>query len=188
MFGRNARLPVDVMFPTEKPATDVSYGEYAKMMSKTMEKAFHTVHEHVGDKHEQQRQFYDKKYHGNRFQSGDLVFLHSTVVPRGQARKLYHLWSGPWRVVKSFLEAVYRIQGPSGSKQQRMIVHFDRLKQCPKETEFVTINSSQQLMKLGQDLRSQLLLINTNLISMWQRMSIMIMKLKLLLQGGIHKE
>ena len=117
MFGRNARLPVDVMFPTEKPAADVSYGEYAKMMSKTMEKAFHTVREHVGDKHERQKQFYDKKCHGERFQPGDLVFLHSTVVPRGQAKKLYHPWSGPWRVVKPLSEAVYRIQGPSGSKQ-----------------------------------------------------------------------
>ena len=141
IFGRNAYLPVDVMFPTEKPAADVSYGEYAKMMSKTMEKAFHTVCEHVGDNHGQQKQFYDKKCHGERFQSGDLVFLHSIVVPRGQAKKLYHPWSGPWRVVKPLSEAVYRIQGPSGSKQRRMIVHFDRLKPCPKGTEFVTINS-----------------------------------------------
>ena len=175
MFGRNARLPVDVMFPNEKPAADVSCGEYAKMMSKTMEKAFHTVCEHVGDKHERQKQFYNKKYHGECFQSGDFVFLHSTVVPRGQAKKLYHPWSGPWRVVKPLSEAVYRIQGPSGSKQRQMIVHFDCLKPCPKGTEFVTINSK---MRLGQDLRSQLLLITTTLINMWQRMSMMMMKLK----------
>jgi len=59
MFGRNACLPVDIMFPTEKPAEEATYGEYAKTMKETLKKAFHTVHEHVGDKQEQQRQFYD---------------------------------------------------------------------------------------------------------------------------------
>ena len=142
MFGRKARLPVDIMFPTEKPATNVSYGEYAKAMRETMEKAFHTVHEHVGDKQEQQKEFYDQKCHGKPFQTGDLVYLHSPVVPRGQAKKLHHPWTGPWRVLKPLSEAVYRIQGPSGSKQRRVIVHFDRLKPCPKGTEFVTLKSS----------------------------------------------
>ena len=139
MFGRNARLPVDIMFPTQTPATDgVVYGEYAKTMKETMEKAFRTVREHVGNKQERQKQFYDRKCHGQPFQTGDLVWLHSTVIPRGQAKKLYHPWTGPWKVVKPLSEAVYRIQGPSGSKQRRMIVHFDRLKPCPKGTEFVT--------------------------------------------------
>ena len=142
MFGRKARLPVDIMFPTEKPATNVSYGEYAKAMRETMEKAFHTVREHVGDKQERQKEFYDQKCHGKPFQTGDLVYLHSPVAPRGQAKKLHHPWTGPWRVLKPLSEAVYRIQGPSGSKQRRVIVHFDRLKPCLKGTEFVTLKSS----------------------------------------------
>ena len=32
-----------------------------------MEKAFHTVCEHVGDKQEQQKEFYDQKCHGKPF-------------------------------------------------------------------------------------------------------------------------
>ena len=48
MFGRNTRLPVDVMFPIDKPLADVSYGEYAKMISESMEQAFHIAREHVG--------------------------------------------------------------------------------------------------------------------------------------------
>ena len=63
-------------------------------------------------------------------------------MPQGQAKKLYHPWTGPWRVLKALSEAVYRIQGPSGSKQRRVIVHFDRLKPCPRGTEFVTLKST----------------------------------------------
>ena len=59
MFGRNAHLPIDVMFPTEKP-DELNYGEYAKELKSTLEKAFHTVRSHVGEKQEYQKQFYDK--------------------------------------------------------------------------------------------------------------------------------
>ena len=182
---KECRLPVDVMFPTEKPAADVSYGEYAKMMSETMEKAFHTVREHVGDKQERQKQFYDKKCHGKPFQTGDLVFLHSTVVPRGQAKKPHHPWSGPWKVVKSLSEPVYRIQGRSGSKQRRMIVHFDRLKPCPKGTEFVTLNSKRTDNETNSKTKKP---ATSNNHQLHQYVAEMMMKLKLPLQDGIHRE
>ena len=61
----------------------------------------------------------------------------SQVVPRGGSKKLYHPWTGPWKVIKQVSDAVYRIQGPSGSKQKRHVVHFDRLKPCAKGTEFI---------------------------------------------------
>ena len=136
MFGRNARLPIDVMFPTEKP-DELNYGEYAKELKSTLEKAFHTVRSHVGEKQEYQKQFYDKKCHGKSLQPGDLVWLYSQVVPRGGSRKLHYPWTGPWRVIKQISDAVYRIQGPSGSKQKRHVVHFDGLKLCVKGTQFI---------------------------------------------------
>ena len=83
-----------------------------------------------------------------RSDHGSLTWLRNFKEPEGQlarwlekqgknSKKLHHPWSGPWKVVKSLSEAVYK--GPSGSKQRRMIVHFDRLKPCPKGTEFVTL-------------------------------------------------
>ena len=42
MFGSNARIPIDVMFPTDKP-DKLNYGEYAKELKSTLEKAFDTV-------------------------------------------------------------------------------------------------------------------------------------------------
>ena len=112
MFGRNSHLPVDSMFPTKKPAADPSYGGYVKAVRETMEKAFHNVCENVGNKQERQKEFYDQKCHCIPFQTRDLVYLHSPIVPRGQAQKLHDPWTGPWRVLKPLSEAVYRIQGP----------------------------------------------------------------------------
>ena len=50
---------------------------------------------------------------------------------REPSKKLYHPWSGPYRVVKKLSEANYRIEQLQG-RRNRKIVHFDRLKPCPK--------------------------------------------------------
>ena len=99
MFGRNARLPIDIMFPTEKPDV-LNYGEYATKLKSTLKEAFNTVRSHVGEKQESQKQFYNKKCHGQPLKPGDLVWLHSKVVPQGKSKKLYHPWTGPWKVIK----------------------------------------------------------------------------------------
>ena len=48
-----------------------------------------------------------------------------------RSEKLYHPWSGPYKVVKKLSEANYRIEQLKG-RRIRKIVHFDRLKPCPK--------------------------------------------------------
>ena len=89
---------------------------------------------------ERQKQFYDQKVHGKPFQVGDLVWLHSSVVPTGQAKKFHHPWSGPYEVTKRLSDATYRIVN-TNSKRQRL-VHFDRLKLCPPETRFSSADQS----------------------------------------------
>ena len=56
MFGRNVRLPVDLMYGTGKPDV-VTYGEYATRLKKNIEAAYLRVRENVSKKHECQKQF-----------------------------------------------------------------------------------------------------------------------------------
>ena len=48
-------------------------------------------------------------------------------MPRGQARKLYCPWTGPYKVVKISSTVVYRIQDTRG-RWRRKVIHFNRLK------------------------------------------------------------
>ena len=68
------------------------------------------------------------------------MWLHSPMGKREVSRKLYHPWSGPYKVVKKLSEANYRIEQLQG-RRIRKIVHFDRLKPCPKN---VRINEEDQ--------------------------------------------
>ena len=69
MFGRQARLPMDIMYrPIEQPLQ--SYGEYAHLLQNRLQKAFDLVNQHVTKEHLHQKEFYDQKIHGNPTKQG----------------------------------------------------------------------------------------------------------------------
>ena len=75
---------------------------------------------------------YDRKRHGEFYQAGDLVWLHSSVVPRGASRKLHRPWTGLYKIIKKLADVTYRIQNCTGWRH-RLVVHFDRLKPCHQD-------------------------------------------------------
>lgn len=78
---------------------------------------------------------YDKKIHGKPYKEGDMVWLYNRAVPQGQARKLHHPWTGPFKVLERIGEADYQIREVYGKKAPT-VVHFDRLKPCHLGTRF----------------------------------------------------
>ena len=67
---------------------------------------------------------YDRRVHGKMYQVGDMVLLHSFMIPH--AGKLHNPWTGPFRVEEILGESVYKIRNPQGDKPK--IIHFDRLR------------------------------------------------------------
>ena len=59
------------------------------------------------------------------------VWLHSPVIPHGQAKKINRPWTGPFQIVRRIGDMTYRIQNLYN--RQRRLVHIDRLKPCPKD-------------------------------------------------------
>ena len=99
MFGRQAKLPIDVAYGNPTPESD-SVSQYAATMKDSLEQAYRRVREQSGNSAKRQKELYDQKVHGKAFEVGDLVWLHSPAVPRGQSRKLHCPWVGPFEVVK----------------------------------------------------------------------------------------
>ena len=136
MFGRQAKLPIDLMYElptantTEKPAT-----EYAAQLKKKLSDAYSLVRNKLQASHMKRKEHYDRRIHGKPYQDGDIVWLYSSVVTPGQSRMLHHPWTGPYKVVERIAESDYRIKGLRGRKRT-LIVHFDRLKLCTPGTRF----------------------------------------------------
>ena len=132
MFGRKARMPIELTYGCS-PSTPSSTQQYAEDLKGSLEKAYTEVRNNFSHRLERQKDFYDRKVHGEPFAVGTLVWLHSPVVARGKSRKLHHPWTGPYRVIKRISEATYRIQNTTGNRK-RLVVHFDRLKACHPNT------------------------------------------------------
>ena len=144
MFGRQARMPIDIMYGTPAETTDPQFhSEYATQLQQQLQTAYESVREKTGQKLERQKEFYDRKVHGKPFSVGDLVWLNSPAIPRGQFRKLYSPWTGPYKVVTVISEVTYRIENVQ-ARRQRMVVHFDRLKACPPDMRLPTRQKTKQ--------------------------------------------
>ena len=138
MFGRQAKLPIDLMYGPPSDTTDPTpVSDYAVHLKKSLEDAYSLAREKLGTSHERRKEYYDRRVHGSPFQPADLVWLHSTVIPQGHSRKLHHPWTGPCRVIERISDSDYRIKGLRG-RQRTQIVHYDRLKLCAPGTRFLT--------------------------------------------------
>ena len=72
MFGRKARLPIDIVCGTAQP-DDHPVDSFVNYMSVVLENAYHNDHNSMGLKQDLQKELYDRKWHGEFYQAGDLV-------------------------------------------------------------------------------------------------------------------
>lgn len=126
MFGREARLPVDVMFGHPAPPPS-NCTQYVENLRKMLESAYQRVRQHLNTQHRRQKQIYDRKVEGVPYAVGDKVWLHSPAVPRGRSKKFFRPWQGPYIVVKVLSDVVYRIKKME-PPHRCIVVHYDRLK------------------------------------------------------------
>ncbi|KAL5475516.1 hypothetical protein EMCRGX_G025342 [Ephydatia muelleri] len=129
MFGRQARLPIDLMYGTEcGNSVTKTVPEYVTKLSEAFVEAYAAVRDTMGAKLQRQKEFYSKKVHGDPHKPGDFVLLFNPAVPKGGSRKFHSPWTGPFKIVERVSEATYHIQNTVDGKTS--IVHFDRLKRC----------------------------------------------------------
>eukprot|EP00731_Ephydatia_muelleri_P002128 Em0001g2128a len=87
MFGRQARLPIDLMYGTEcGNAVTKTVPEYVTKLSEAFVEAYAAVRDTMGAKLQRQKEFYNKKVHGDPHKPGDFVLLFNPAVPKGGSR------------------------------------------------------------------------------------------------------
>ena len=105
MFGRKARIPVDILCGTSL-SDNMKVDDYMAQQCRILEEAYRQVYHTVGLKQDRQKELYDCRRHGESFQNGNFV-LHSSVVPQGRSKKMHCPWNGPYRVLKKLSEVTY---------------------------------------------------------------------------------
>jgi hypothetical protein len=144
-FGRELRLPNDLLEPSENEERAVSHTEYAHQLKTRLTKAFKTAKDVLHTAHKTQKHFYDRWARANVFKEGDLVLWLDRKTRRGRCMKLNRPWTGPWKIIKRLGEVVYRIkyEGSERVGVKRRIVHHNQLKRFHdvRETETAGTNT-----------------------------------------------
>ena len=109
MFGRQAKLPVELMYGTLEPESLTST-EYANRLKSSLTEVYQSVRLRTARQLEHQAELYNQKLHGKPHGVGSHVWVLFPQAPRGKSKKLYRPWSGPFVVVKRLSDVTYRVQ------------------------------------------------------------------------------
>ena len=134
VYGREAMLPVDIMFGGSKERFSTQ-NRFVNQQDEFLEKAFEMVRSHSKLEQKRQKYYYDRRVHPSckkvKYDVGDWVRVYNPSTKRGQVRKLKRCYRGPYRVIKVISDVVYRVQRVNG--RQRIVVHYNRLKDANQE-------------------------------------------------------
>ena len=132
LYGRKARLPVDLCFPCptdlETSITPIIYQEYTATLQSKLNDLFLQAREKLQLSQKRQADKYNSKAWGKPFDVGDRVWLFNPRTPRGLSPKLTKHWTGPFTIEKQTSEVDYLVKEEKGRKT--LVVHHNRLKLC----------------------------------------------------------
>ena len=126
MFGRKARIPVDLLCEVSKIAENAN--DFVSQQGRLCKRPIVRC-----------RAEWDYSKVGRRsctivkgMAGPSMCMLYTSVVPRGYCKKLHRPWSGPFKILKKISDVTYRIQHCQ-SRRQQLVVHFNQLKLCPSD-------------------------------------------------------
>jgi transposase InsO family protein len=124
--GRQARVPLDLMHPSDKIELYLTPESYAAKLQDELP----AVYEHVAKNIEMavlpNKIRHDRKCRAATFVVGDSCWLLDTASLKGVSKKLSHRFKGPYRVVQVIDDANFKLKTLTGRKT--MIVNKSRLK------------------------------------------------------------
>ena len=134
VYGREAKLPEDILFNLPNPERGASNPGYADALRERFQQAYQRVRSHSAVEQRKQKANYDQSARARTYEKGSLVWLHCPAVPRGKSPKFHRPWQGPFKVVKEIGDVIYRIQHTQNPKR-RVVVHANRLKKYSTRRE-----------------------------------------------------
>ena len=129
MHGREANIPVDLMYENKRESKD-HQSLYGLEMETRMLSAYQYMRERIGAQVERSRMSYDGKLHGTPLVADDQVWLFTPIIDKTRGKKHSCFWSGPWLVQEVVSDVLFKIKTDGNWNRGRIdiIASIDRLK------------------------------------------------------------
>ena len=118
MFGREMRIPLDVMMVVAEDS-DCMYSEFVADLQKNLEDACEDVRQNLKVAQRCQKDAYDKGVKHTVYQAG----------------KFHRKWDGPFKIIARVTEVTYRVRKVAGRSRRSNVVHFNNLRLYQRRQE-----------------------------------------------------
>ena len=125
MFGKEVRMPVDILFRFRTQQQD-SYGEYVTNMITELQVAHEQARKHLKCITEYQHERYNTNTTLLSYKPGDLVWELNETRTHKKCQKLQNIWAGPYIVMQKLSDLNFQIQ--INARGKRKVVHHDKVK------------------------------------------------------------
>ena len=129
VYGRQARVPLDVIEPAEMIDLGFTPEEYAENVEVLLKEAYQMVNRKRDTKIVKQKLKYDRHARAGSYEQGDFVMLKNHVIKKNETKSLRKPWLGPYRVLQKIDEKTYLIKHVMKTGPKK-VVSFDQLKAC----------------------------------------------------------
>ena len=133
--GREARLPIDIIFP--RPPQKAEFRtSYSVKLRENLDEAFSFVRDQQQKVIKREAALYNGTLDGKKLEEGDLVWYYTPRQNKGQVKKLHRGWIGPMKITKVISEVTYLITPEGDWTDKRPIIPcvVHRLKRWRKDT------------------------------------------------------
>ena len=125
IFGREAQYPIDLFVPKPPGDPRLKLGEHAEELNERLYEIHREAQMTMGPEQRRQRDYFNRKVHGEPFKEGELVWLFEPH--KANSIKFYLPWHGPFEVLSRTSEVTYMIC-KRRNKEKWQKVHFNSLK------------------------------------------------------------
>jgi transposase InsO family protein len=128
MFGRELRLPLDVIYPPVMPSIYLDTEEYLDQLEDKIAKAATFARKSLDTQFEVREKHCAN--HSRKTFELDIqrpVYVFNPSVGRGKSPKFARCWKGPYRILEQVTDLLYRIDFPG--RNQSKVVHRSHISQ-----------------------------------------------------------
>lgn len=135
LYARQMNLGVDVTMLTDFEKSPDIQAYTANLLPK-LKLVHEAVQENLKDSNVITKTVYDRKTEVPLFEIGSKVWLHDPTTKKGECPKLKKRFQGPYLIVgRSDDKLSYKLRNCETGKEQRSMIHSNRLKACNENKE-----------------------------------------------------
>jgi hypothetical protein len=159
LYGRTARIPMDIMFDTVTQPNYEGLDEYVLETREKLRRIYDRMGESAKTAVDRGKINYNRRAKCEEYEVGEWVYLLDFKTEK-EPKKLNRIWKGPYQITSKTSQLNYEIK--KNGKGKGKIVHVNRLKRC-----FRQVNKDEESFEVGEEIYHVIKEVKSRKLKIW---------------------